>query len=1243
MIVLRNFKFVFLLLATFSPVILYSQETLNWTNDIPSGGWPSGSLGPHSNATQCHSRGTFTSTVLNPSGFIIVAGQPSNTTFNNNSIIHGISSIPNANGISQTFSFGYPVENLTFSIFDIDGASGNWQDRLIVTSSLSGAAVPVTISTCPPAAGVVCTGSGTTTATINAGTTSTGFTSAAGRADYTISGALDSVTIQYHNHTVPTSTTQFISITELTYDCAIVGVSKTMTRRAGQANGVSPYIVDIDFSFENFGDVTLSNLTAPEDLDAVFNVFPNTSNYSVTAITKTSGPASFTANASFDGSSTTELIGSSSSLLPGETASIRVTLNVNNYDSYTNTVTLTGTTPQSATTNDNSTDGADADGADGDNNPDESTPSNLNTTTLPVSLNYIETSYDTTNNVIIIEWQTDIEYDHIGFQVFQENNTGEKQKQSGIIHEAKSTVGQSLKFYSTSINSDSSSPLWLAEINNKGTKKWYGPITHESSLGAKIVDSKIDWQSANLDRNTNSAHNSNSLKIAVKKTGMQRIAFSDLIQTGMNLDNISPNDLSITLNNSPVPLYINGNAEIFDNSTSIDFYGNNYDSIYTDARIYKLASNGSKSPRIKLNTVSQSTALKSWYWHTEIYNPNLTYDFSSPTNDPWRAEKLATFASNNKSIQFPLDELSTISDQKIQLALQISGAINYELEPDIYPSDTNRCGVNYPDLYPGIPNDHCIELTINNQHYDDVVFDGLSNYKKSYQLDQNVSTTGVLSIDINLPGETGYPHDIIHIESIGIKYPRKLTAIDNKLEFQLAKNSNVHHELINELGFEESNQYDNLNQITTNLPALLLEGFSQGNLIAYALDSGKPTRIQNTKIISSGLDFSISIPAIANSGKYWVSTEDELIVPSLSAWSQSETTEVSNIEYIIISHPSFITSASQIKEYHQSNGLNVALVNVDDIYKKYSASIIDPYAIKEYIAVVAKQNPLKYILLVGSDNYDYKGYLSNQHFSHIPSIYTTIDDIVRYAPSDNIYADVNNDDIPDIAIGRLPVRSIDELQLLIDKQMTYVNQTNQTVSSHFIADAQDDIYSYAQISSELNDLIPDTWNKLVTNRDDYATAEATKTQILDNFTYNPRLTTYLGHSGPRNWFSFPPAFTYNDIIHLDNNEAPSIVMQWGCWNSYYVEPDANTMAHRFLFDNDNGAVAVFGASALTTVTSEKLFAELIIPEMVKENQPIGISMLKAKSALAKQGEYRDIIMGWNLLGDPAIKLINTGL
>ncbi len=899
----KNFKILILinLLLGLSPLL--AQETLTWTNDIPVGGWPATTLGPHSNTTLCHSRGTFTSEVTNPSGITFAGGQPSNNTVNNNSIIHGISGVPDGQGILQTFTFGYPVENLSFSIFDIDGATGNWQDRLIVTASLAGTSVPITIVTCPPAAGTVCTGSGTTTAQIDAGTTRTNFTDAAGRGDFLINGALDSVTVQYQNHTVPTSSTQYISLTELTYNCAIIGASKVMTRRAGQAAGISPYIVDIDFNFENFGDVTLSNLTALEDLDAVFNVFPNVGNYTVTSITKTSGPATFTANAGFDGSATQELIGAGSSLLPTETASIRVTLNVNNYDSYVNTITVDGTTPQSATTSDDSTNGTDSDGADGDNNPDESTPSTLDVTLLPVSLNYV--SAQSSNGKIHLEWQTDIEFDHIGFEIYQENQDGSKNLVAPFFSQDSTLLGNAVKTYTKEIVSENDSPIWIADINTKGHKTWHGPFKINSSFGAKITNSKIDWSTVKQSINSTSsatASNTNALEISVSTKGMQRITYTDIVQAGMDLTNTTPQNIAIDLNGENIPLYINGNKTAFDNTTSFDFYASNIeDSLYTNTRVYKLSIKTDKFKHIQANNQTQSSVIESWYWQTEHYNPNLIYDFSSPTNDPWRADKIATFATNNKTIEFPLDELSPLSSHDIGLRIEVSGGIDYQEPPTNYPTDPNRCGANQEDISPGIPNDHCIRLSINDSAYSDLVFDGLNNYIKSFKLNNSSAASGSLSIQLTTPGETGYTHDLIHIEDIAITYPRNLTAIDNKLEFQLAEATKLHNDTMMNSSFEKLPVTDSISNTVGTLPALRIDGFNNNNLIAYSLDSGNPQRITNLKVSTSPLGYAVSIPAISQADHYWLSTENALASPSLTPWNDAENIKQIAVDYIIIS------------------------------------------------------------------------------------------------------------------------------------------------------------------------------------------------------------------------------------------------------------------------------------------------------------------------------------------------------
>ncbi|MBE9557442.1 MAG: hypothetical protein IMF08_11350, partial [Proteobacteria bacterium] len=168
-------------------------------------------------------------------------------------------------------------------------------------------------------------------------------------------------------------------------DYATIGAAKQMA----YTGTVSPWTVIIDYAVENFGNVDLSNVSMPDDLAAVFGV--KGTDWSLTSITKLSGPAGFSANGSFDGSVDIELIAANSTLMPGEIGRIRVVLsliNKNGTGLYTNQVTVSADATVEGlpeTPSDLSTDGTDpdADGLvgdgsfDNDNNPNEGTVSQI--------------------------------------------------------------------------------------------------------------------------------------------------------------------------------------------------------------------------------------------------------------------------------------------------------------------------------------------------------------------------------------------------------------------------------------------------------------------------------------------------------------------------------------------------------------------------------------------------------------------------------------------------------------------------------------------------------------------------------------------------------------------------------------------------------------------------------------------------------------------------------------------------
>jgi hypothetical protein len=105
---------------------------------------------------------------------------------------------------------------------------------------------------------------------------------------------------------------------------------------------------------------------------------------------------------------------------------------------------------------------------------------------------------------------------------------------------------------------------------------------------------------------------------------------------------------------------------------------------------------------------------------------------------------------------------------------------------------------------------------------------------------------------------------------------------------------------------------------------------------------------------------------------------------------------------------------------------------------------------------------------------------------------------------------------------------------------------------------------------------------------------------------------------------------------LANTTMP-LVAQWGCWNGYFVDPYANSLAQVFLAIEQGGG-ATIGASGLTSAESDHALATAFYQELAKPGARIGDALLLARQSLAaQQPAMRDVQIAVNLFGDPAAR------
>jgi hypothetical protein len=269
------------------------------------------------------------------------------------------------------------------------------------------------------------------------------------------------------------------------------------------------------------------------------------------------------------------------------------------------------------------------------------------------------------------------------------------------------------------------------------------------------------------------------------------------------------------------------------------------------------------------------------------------------------------------------------------------------------------------------------------------------------------------------------------------------------------------------------------------------------------------------------------------------------------------------------------------------------------------------------------------VLLVGGDTFDYLNYLGTESKSFIPTFYAQTDDIVKFSPADPVFADLNGDTVPEVALGRFPVTNAAELEGLINKTLEY-----ETKDYNGTAIFSADLF-FGSYTDNFVNAMPPGWSNQKIYLDQLSVSEARST-LLDRMNTGIALANYFGHSTTTEWSS-SSFFTASDAVALTNSQKPMVVVQYGCWNSYFVEPSQNTLVQKFLLTGDRGAAAVMGSTTLNYVHSQIAFGKLLTPRLTVPGTTIGEAFMLAKQDLAVRWlNYTEIFLGWSLLGDPAL-------
>ena len=379
-------------------------------------------------------------------------------------------------------------------------------------------------------------------------------------------------------------------------------------------------------------------------------------------------------------------------------------------------------------------------------------------------------------------------------------------------------------------------------------------------------------------------------------------------------------------------------------------------------------------------------------------------------------------------------------------------------------------------------------------------------------------------------------------------------------------------------------------------------------------------------------------------------------------------------DYLIITTDEFASTLKPLLEWRTSQGLSCAAVPVRELFDTFTEGRASPDAIKLFLSFAQrtwKTRP-RYVLIVGDADYDVGDISKN---ATIPTclVSTAYNGL---SGSDGPYADVDGDGFPELSIGRLPMRTTEEVSGYIKRLKAFESSPPPgpwkrdlkfIASTARFGPAIDAALELAFKKIIQNDL-PEACSLGLTYANPsspfYWPGRDFQEHVISAFNDGCLALTYTGHGSPRRLdrvyegdSSFP-IFEPESLSRINCNSKLGVCTILACWTGQYDHPAIDCLGEELL-RLENGPIAVIASSRIShpypnTLLGKGLARAVFAAEsqrvgdvitdarrnMIRDNKGIFAAMAGPFLSDAVTGDQlvADHLALYNLLGDPAALL-----
>jgi hypothetical protein len=374
-------------------------------------------------------------------------------------------------------------------------------------------------------------------------------------------------------------------------------------------------------------------------------------------------------------------------------------------------------------------------------------------------------------------------------------------------------------------------------------------------------------------------------------------------------------------------------------------------------------------------------------------------------------------------------------------------------------------------------------------------------------------------------------------------------------------------------------------------------------------------------------------------------------------------------DLIIITPATWRDQAERLASFRRDNDkLDVLVVTTQQVYNEFGSGLADPTAIRDMARYFYQKQPakLRYLLLFGDATYDYRniaGMVSPAQLANMVPVYESRESLhpVTSYSSDDYFGfmdlaegewpeSTGGDYLMDIGVGRLPIKSVDEAQTVVDKLIRYSSDPSVAGDwqSRVMLVADDGDYNIHQ--NDANQLATDIETIAPAYRpqrvflDSYPqenTADGQKApvvnQLINQAVADGRLIiNYSGHGGVIG-LADEQIVTLQDILSWKNRRLPLFVTAT-CQFGRYDDPNVVSGAELTLLSRTGGGIGLLTTTRPVYANTNRLlneaFYKAVFTPINGQMPRLGDVMRITKNNSLSGSLNRNFA----LLGDPSMRL-----